>query len=1002
MKNNVNLVLVLFYLLFTFQSRATEVATLVFDLNECVEGEELDDYTEFTAEINNTNEIQLEVVNDNLFRDNPSINQHSCAPSFDGTAAMCVSYDDSSCIFNANDDTAVRFGVVVTPTNNQAVTLSSLRFFDLAPTEFIWIGGGSGINNPPTLMSVRVLVDDQVIFLREDIAISDEWTLNEFDFEGIEGFTITQSTVFDFELTAYCSAGVDATQSIWDLENISLSAFCANTDQMDMDTMTMVVDTDLDGFADADDNCPSISNVEQLDFDGDGMGDVCDSDDDNDGILDMVDCDPFDGSIAFSVGDACDDGNPATMNDIVNANCVCQGTAPADADGDGVADPDDNCPMVSNADQSDNDGNGLGDVCDDDVDGDGVADEIDCDPLDTSIAFSIGDTCNDGNPNTAMDTITMSCMCIGTLIDTDGDGVTDGEDNCPSIANTDQVDFDGDGIGDICDSDDDNDGVLDMADCDPFDGSNAFSIGDACDDGNAMTLNDMVNVNCVCQGEAPADIDGDGIPDADDNCPSTANTDQLDLDGDGIGDICDDDDDNDGVADEVDCDPLNASIALSIGDACDDGDFNTEMDTINMSCICIGTLIDTDGDGMTDADDNCPSVSNSDQADFDGDGMGDVCDADVDGDGVADEIDCDPLDTSIAFSIGDACDDGNPNTAMDTITMSCMCIGTLIDTDDDGIPDSDDNCPSTPNPDQADFDGDGLGDVCDEDDDNDGELDTTDCDPLNDNLDFSPGVECNDGDPNTENDTVDSACNCVGTPVQTGPTIWTCPEITFTKESNTDFSDPANQDFFTDNVIITRDANGGQIINFANNDDPDDFRNVPSGVEWAIGRTAQLPNLNFGGFREIIGRPRENIVGLELVMHLIEDDIFLNITFSSWGIGDGDRAGGNGGFSYSRSTPGDCEGSPRSPQQNSLNFVVAPTISRGSILLSADDLDADMESVHIYNQSGLIVKQIEHVSNQSGAMNIHVDISNLDPGMYFIRAISNTGELSIRRFIKTN
>ena len=513
-------------------------------------------------------------------------------------------------------------------------------------------------------------------------------------------------------------------------------------------------------------------------------------------------------------------------------------------------------------------------------------------------------------------------------------------------------------------------------------------------------MNDVVNANCICQGAAPADADGDGVPDIEDNCPMVSNADQLDFDDDGLGDVCDDDDDGDGVADEIDCDLLDASIAFSVGDACDDGNSNTAMDVITMSCMCIGTLIDTDGDGVTDADDNCPSVSNSDQADLDGDGMGDVCDADDDGDDVADEVDCDPLNGSIAFSVGDVCDDGNPNTAMDTITMNCMCIGTLIDIDDDGITDAEDNCPSIPNTDQADFDGDGMGDVCDEDDDNDGELDSTDCDPFDDNVDFSPGDACNDGDPNTDNDTINNACNCVGT--QTGPAIWTCPEITFTKDSNTDFRDPANQDFFTDNVIITRDANGGQIINFANDDDPNDFRNVPSGVEWAIGRTAQLPNLNFGGFREIIGRPRENIVGLELVMHLIEDDIFLNITFSSWGMGDGGRAGGDGGFSYSRSTPGDCEGSPRPPQRNPLDFVVAPTISKGSILLSADDLDTDMESIHIFNQHGLVVKQIELVSYQFGMMNIHVDISNLDPGMYFIRAISSRGESSIRRFIKAN
>ena len=37
-------------------------------------------------------------------------------------------------------------------------------------------------------------------------------------------------------------------------------------------------------------------------------------------------------------------------------------------------------------------------------------------------------------------------------------------------------------------------------------------------------------------------------------------------------------------------------------------------------------LVDTDGDGIPDAQDNCPAVSNANQLDTDGDGIGDACD----------------------------------------------------------------------------------------------------------------------------------------------------------------------------------------------------------------------------------------------------------------------------------------------------------------------------------------------------------------------------------------
>lgn len=120
--------------------------------------------------------------------------------------------------------------------------------------------------------------------------------------------------------------------------------------------------------------------------------------------------------------------------------------------------------------------------------------------------------------------------------DTDGDGVMNSEDNCPEIANADQSDIDGDGIGDACDNDKDGDGINnnndncpEIANTDQSD-MDGDGIGDVCDD----------------------DIDGDGVPNNEDNCPYIANADQSDIDEDGVGDVCDDDIDGDGIANEND------------------------------------------------------------------------------------------------------------------------------------------------------------------------------------------------------------------------------------------------------------------------------------------------------------------------------------------------------------------------------------------------------------------------------------------------------------------
>ena len=139
------------------------------------------------------------------------------------------------------------------------------------------------------------------------------------------------------------------------------------------------------------------------------------------------------------------------------------------------------------------------------------------------------------------------CLLTGN---NDGDMHCNPSDNCPNIVNDGQEDFDADGQGDPCDPDDDNDSIDD-------DGSDAGSvIGDTpcvggatsgCDDNCQFTNNpDQANLDGDGQGDAcDLDDDNDNVPDNQDNCPRVINSNQIDTDGDGAGNACDDDDDND-------------------------------------------------------------------------------------------------------------------------------------------------------------------------------------------------------------------------------------------------------------------------------------------------------------------------------------------------------------------------------------------------------------------------------------------------------------------------
>ena len=144
-----------------------------------------------------------------------------------------------------------------------------------------------------------------------------------------------------------------------------------------------------------------------------------------------------------------------------------------DTDSDTIYDYQDNCPLIPNTNQSDFDGDSLGDECDEDIDGDGVDNDLDTFPL---------------NPS--------------ETTDTDLDTVGDNSDNCVNDANTNQLNIDGDSLGDVCDPDMDGDGVANAIEL--YFGGDETNSGDAAvSQANILALSET----------AQQDADYDGVPD---------------------------------------------------------------------------------------------------------------------------------------------------------------------------------------------------------------------------------------------------------------------------------------------------------------------------------------------------------------------------------------------------------------------------------------------------------------------------------------------------------
>ena len=190
------------------------------------------------------------------------------------------------------------------------------------------------------------------------------------------------------------------------------------------------------------------------------------------------------------IGDPCDDGNALSWNDVINPNCVCSGTIPNGGCTNSLAcnfDPsalvdDGSCVLVGDV-CSDGNSNTINDVIGANCQCSGILMVMGCmdvnacnfnaaATMDDGSCLIIGATCDDGNPNSTGDMVNANCQCAGVVMVM---------------------------------------GCMDVNACNynaaaTMDDGSCLIVGAVCDDGDPLTIDDMVNANCECVGVGGTNI----------------------------------------------------------------------------------------------------------------------------------------------------------------------------------------------------------------------------------------------------------------------------------------------------------------------------------------------------------------------------------------------------------------------------------------------------------------------------------------------------------------
>jgi hypothetical protein len=233
------------------------------------------------------------------------------------------------------------------------------------------------------------------------------------------------------------------------------------------------------------------------------------------------------------------------------------------------------------------------------------------------------------------------------------------------------------------------------------------------------------------------------------------------------------------------------------------------------------------------------------------------------------------------------------------------------------------------------------------------------------------------------------------TQISSAQTVWNSAKgtVTFTKQSNADWTQAANQDRISDSVWITR-ANNQSLFNIRK--ESAYVTNSPIGTLWAFGTTDSFATREYKSFVSLSGGNPQALIGKNLVLKLIAENIYLDFKLLSYG---GSNSGG--GFSYIRAaqvlSAVSGVSSPVTAFELRQNY---PNPFNPATTIGFTLQNTGLTTLKIYDIVGREVATL--VNNELLEAGVYhqkqFDAGNLASGVYFIR-LSSGDMTQIRRIM---